>query len=84
MHGAHCTLINPKIHHGVSYDAALPYIGKDIEFEYNPEDIFQSRVNFWLPIKCELGETIKKKCGIVEKPGYLGLHITLCNRKFNG
>jgi hypothetical protein len=82
-HLAHCTLINPKIHKNFNYAPALPFIGKDIEFTYNPTTIYESKVNFWLPIQCPLAEEIKNKCGVYEGKNYYGLHITLANRKFN-
>ena len=83
MHGSHITLINPKIHKGFSYAPAIPYVGRNIAFTYNPFDIYESKVNFWLPVKCELGEELKRKCGIIESKNYLGNHLTICNRKFN-
>jgi len=82
-HGSHITLLNPKIHKGFTYAPALPYIGKDIEFIYDPSTIYESKVNFWLPVKCEFAEQLKNKCGVYEGKNYWGLHLTICNRKFN-
>jgi len=82
-HGAHSTLVNPKLHKGFTYAPATPHIGKDIEFTYDPTTIYESQVNFWMPIVCPLGEAIKKMCGVYEGKNYWGLHITICNRKFN-
>lgn len=82
-HGSHITIINPNIHNNFTYQPALPYIGKDIEFTYNPLDIYESKVNFWLPIQCPLADKIKKMCGAVEKKNWYGNHLTICNRKFN-
>lgn len=83
MYDAHSTLINPKIHKNFTYSPALPYIGKFIEFTYNPLNMFESKVNFWLPIQCEIGEKIKKECGVIDDENYWGLHLTICNKKFN-
>ena len=82
-HGSHITLLNPKIHKKFTYEPALPHIGKDISFSYNPLDVYESKVNFWLPIKCEFAEKLKNMCGVVENANYWGLHLTICNRKFN-
>ena len=81
-HRGHITLINPKIHKGFTYTPAIPYIGKKIEFQYDPLKIYESKVNFWIPIKCELGEQIKKECGIIENSNYWGLHFTIANTKY--
>lgn len=82
-HGAHITLINPKIHK-VNWTLAKKFAGKEVEFEAYPEQMTVSRVNYWIPVKCEYGDVLKKVLGVVEGSRYLGLHMTVCNRKFNG
>jgi len=82
-HGAHVTLINPKLHN-VNWKNALPLNGKEVEFEYFPENAFESRVNFWIPVKCEYADALKRLLKVNDGPRYLGLHMTVANRKFNG
>jgi hypothetical protein len=82
-HLAHSTLINPKIHKNVDISMAKKYVGKKIEFEYNPLEIYESKVNFWIPIICPEGDEIKKKCNVDDGKNYWGLHLTICNTKFD-
>ena len=81
-HGAHITLINPKIHK-VNCKLAEKFAGKEVEFVYYPEKTFISRVNYWIPVECEYAESLKKILGVVDNSRYLGLHLTVCNKKFN-
>lgn len=81
-HGAHITLINPKIHR-VNWELARKFHGRTVEFEYDPTKIHESRVNYWIPVTCEYGEALKKVIGVRDGPNYWGLHCTVANRKFN-
>jgi len=82
-HGAHVTVINPKLHK-VNWSKARKYIGKVVEFEVFPEDAYVSAVNVWIPVKCAFADGIKKELGVDDGPKYWGMHATVCNRKFNG
>jgi len=80
-HLGHITLINPKIHKNVNYDNAKKYIGKYIEFSYNPLEIYESRVNFWIPVISPQADLIKKECNVDDGKNYWGLHCTVGNMK---
>ncbi len=79
--GAHITIVNRKIHN-FSFKEALEFNNLELEFDYFPEDIHQSRVNFWMPVKCEKALQIKKELKVTDKD-FWGLHLTICNTKFN-
>lgn len=83
-HGAHVTIINPKIHRGIDVNPAKEYAGWEVEFEYYPENIFISPRNYWIPVKCVFADFLKRKLKVNDGKGYLGLHLTVANNKFNG
>lgn len=83
-HGAHVTLCNPKIHKVNNFSIAKYLNGKKVEFQINPEDVFQSRVNFWLPAQAAIYQEVKSLLGFKEIPNWYGLHLTVANQKFNG
>lgn len=78
---AHITVINPKIHNIDNFEKVLDYNEKDVEFQYNV-DMHISKVNFWLPVKCDIEKEIKNKLNIVDNERYWGLHLTIANNKF--
>jgi hypothetical protein len=82
-HGAHVTIVNPKIHK-VNWAKARKYIGKVVEFDVYPEDAHISAVNVWLPVRCNFADEIKKELGVDDGRNYWGLHATVANKKFNG
>ena len=82
-HGAHVTVINPKIHK-VNWAKARKYSGKVVEFEVFPEKAHISAVNVWLPVHCDFADDLKKELGVNDGPNYWGMHMTVCNKKFNG
>jgi hypothetical protein len=83
-HGAHITLCSPVIHGISDFSLAKSYKGKKVEFKYSPVDIYQSKVNFWIPVvSCPIYKEMKKLLRFEEKRGWWGLHITICNSKFN-
>lgn len=81
-HGAHVTIVNPKIHK-VNWAKARKYIGKVVEFEVFPEDAHISAVNVWLPVFCDFADELKRELGVDDDRNYWGLHLTICNKKFN-
>ena len=86
MHGAHVTILNPKIHgkkKQIDFNKLKPFDGKTVEFEVYPKDAYVSKVNVWLPVKCDFADKLKKALGIVEDRNWWGSHITICNKKFN-
>jgi hypothetical protein len=82
-HGAHITILNPKIHKEVDFNRASKYHNLTVEFTYSPENVYISRVNYWMPVKCKFGNQLKHELGIVDGPNWLGFHLTICNVKFN-
>jgi len=83
-HGAHVTLCSPKVHGISNFNLARYLHGKKTTFEYSPLEIYKSRVNFWLPVyNCPVYKEVKKLFRVKEKEGWLGLHLTICNTKFN-
>lgn len=82
-HGCHVTLVNPTLHK-VKWEDAKKYHGRIVEFTCYPEKTYESRVNYWIPVECEYGDALKKLLGVDDGPNYWGLHLTVCNRKFNG
>lgn len=81
-HGAHVTVVNPKIHK-VNWAKARKYIGKVVEFDVYPEDAHISAVNVWLPVRCDFADNLKRELGVDDGRSYWGLHLTICNKKFN-
>jgi len=81
-HGAHVTVVNPKIHK-VNWAKARKYIGKVVEFDVYPEDAHISAVNVWLPVRCDFADNLKRELGVDDGRNYWGLHLTICNKKFN-
>jgi len=79
---AHITIVNPDIHKICDFKAVAHLNGRKVEFEYDPERMFRSRVNFWMPVKFDLEKEIKQILSIKDGKKYLGLHITVCNMKF--
>jgi hypothetical protein len=82
-HGAHITVVNPKIHRGININPAKEFDGWEVEFDYFPEDMYVSRVNYWIPVKCVFADFLKRKLKVDDGENYWGLHLTVCNKKFN-
>jgi hypothetical protein len=80
---AHITLVNQDIHGVYDYSDVLSYDGKEVEFSYNPTEIYHSPVNFWLPAKCEIEHEIKWLLAVDKDPKDWGTHLTICNMKFS-
>lgn len=78
---AHVTLYNPKIHGKKDVSLAAAYKNYQIELELYPEQMHISRVNYWIPVKCEIGDIIKKRMKIDDGDNYYGLHLTVANKK---
>ena len=83
-HGGHLTLVNPKIHKITDFSKVMKYNNRKEEFDYEPERLYISKVNFWIPANVPIGTEIKDLLGVVEGPNWYGDHITVANRKFNG
>lgn len=78
---AHITIVNPKIHKVYDYSPVAQFAGQLVKFDYSVDGIF-SPVNYWLPVRSDIEGIIKNRLNVIDDPSYLGLHITICNRKF--
>jgi hypothetical protein len=83
-HGAHITIVNPKIHKNVNLNLCRNIAGIKVEFVYYPEKMCKSPKNYWIPVDCEFAENLKKSLNVKETNNWLGFHLTVCNNKFNG
>lgn len=81
-HGAHITIVNPKIHKNIFINDALQHHGKRVTFEYFPERMYKSPKNFWIPVSSKYADKIKKQLGVDDGKNYWGLHMTVANTKF--
>lgn len=83
-HKGHITIINPKIHgENLDYSKIECFRNMTVNFFYDPEDMYESRVNFWIPVQCDEEKQIKWLMRVEDEPDYWGLHLTVCNVKFN-
>lgn len=81
-HGSHITVCNPKIHKVSDFSKVKYLHGKPVDFLIFPDKLYQSRVNFWIPAKCdEVERLIKDTLNIKDDANYWGLHITVCTKK---
>jgi hypothetical protein len=89
-HGAHITIVNPKIHKHEDLNLVIDYHGREVEFFYDPEKLYISPVNYWLPAQCSIDHEIKWLLAVENNYSarndikYWGLHLTIANTKFNG
>jgi hypothetical protein len=79
-HGAHVSIYLKKIHGNIDFKLARKFHKERVEFFYNP-DIVVSPKNFWFKVKCKRAEEIKKELKIKDDARFMGLHLTLCNKK---
>lgn len=78
---AHITIYNPNIH-GLKDTESIHYLqDKEVTFYYNPEMMYRSSVNFWLPVRSEIYNEVKYFLNFKETPNWWGLHLTVCNMK---
>lgn len=80
-HNAHITLVNPKIHGKIDYEKVKAFKGQRVEYFYDPENMYISRVNYWMPVKADVEKQIKWLLRIDDGPKYWGLHLTVANLK---
>ena len=82
-HLGHITIVNPKIHKNVDCELARKYHGDIVDFTYDPFNMYISKVNYWIPVKCVWADMLKKDLNVDDGYNYWGLHITIANKKFN-
>jgi hypothetical protein len=82
-HGAHITVVNPKIHKSNDFRAIRNLKGQRVNFEFDPTCLYGSRVNYWIPVKCPMVKRIRDILKITEYGCDKGPHLTICNKKFN-
>lgn len=81
-YGSHITIVHPYIHKITNYDKVKYLHGKSVDFYLFPEKLYQSKINFWIPVKCdEIEKLIKDTLGLKDDSNYWGLHATVANRK---
>lgn len=81
MYGTHVSIYLPKIHGIVNTDVIKHLDGKEIEFEYDVENIRVTKKNIWMSVFCVEADEIKKQLNLVDK-SFLGYHLTIANFKF--
>lgn len=82
-HRSHCTLVNPKLHKVFDFSSVRHYSGQTVEVFYSLDSI-KSPKNFWFPAKCDAYWEMRKILNFQETSNWLGLHLVVCNTKFNG
>ena len=80
--GSHVTIISKAIFKNADFTPVKHLHGKRVEFIIFPERLYQSRVNFWIPVEAPIEREIKDLCGIKDDKNFFGLHCTVANRKF--
>jgi hypothetical protein len=83
-HGGHVTIYNPKLHGKADLKLASYLRNKEVELTIFPERLNQSKVNFWIPATAAIYDEVKRLLRFKETDRWLGLHLTVCNTKFNG
>lgn len=85
MHGAHITIVSPKIHSGINWKKAMNHHGKKIEFEYDEYLVeggyTKGFLMYYLRVQSDEIDKIKKEIGLVDNARYRGLHLTIANGK---
>ena len=88
LHGSHVTIFNEKIHKKVNWEKAVHYDKQLVEFEYDPYIIEggyrKGFIMYYLKVYSHEIDQMKKKLGINDGGNFRGLHVTICNGKFNG
>ena len=85
MRGAHVTIAS-KEWHGVDWKIAKRlYDGKMVDMEYSPDIVrggyTKGFIMFYLKVRSQDIEDIKKELGIIDGERYRGLHLTVANSK---
>jgi hypothetical protein len=87
MHGAHITVANTIHHPKINWKKAVWYDKKEVEFTYNPYIIEggyrKGFLMYYIKVFSKDLDDMKRKLGIQDGENYRGLHITVCNGKFN-
>jgi hypothetical protein len=82
-HKGHITIVNPKIHNVTDFSSVQDYHNREVLFDICPEQMYMSKVNFWIPARAAIEHEIKWLCAAKDKENYWGLHLTVANKKFN-
>lgn len=84
LHGAHISIVLPK-KHKIPKNKMKKWNGVKVSFEYDPYIIIGGKGkgfrNFWIKVECPKIDKIKEELGIIERKGFIGNHITVCNTK---
>ncbi len=80
-HKSHISIYLPDIHGKHIKTDCIKYLaGKNIEFSYDPTNIFITKKNVWMVVDCYEAHIIKDKLGIIDR-NFKGFHLTILNFK---
>lgn len=79
-HLAHCTIYNPSIHGDINLNSIRHLDKIPVDFWIDPVKLYESKMNFWIPVVCPMEKFIKNLLKIKDGPNYWGLHLTVCNK----
>lgn len=86
LHGAHVSIIVPKVHGRMDLKSLNRFRGKLVEFSYDPKIQYglskRGFYTFWLKVECPFADKIKEDLGVKDGPRFSGLHLTICNTKY--
>lgn len=85
LFGAHVTLGLKDLHRKLDFGIANQYKGETIGFEYSIDVVVggtrKRYTNFWLRVRSERLETIRRHIRAFDSANFQGLHITVGNNK---
>ena len=82
-HGAHITIVSAKIHGFRNTSKVSAFSGVTIPFSYsvNIKKGGKQFTTYYVDVDCPFANVVKKMLGVVDNPGFLGLHICIMNNK---
>lgn len=82
-HGAHITIVSAKIHGFRNTSKVSTFSGATIPFSYsvNVKKGGKQFTTYYVDVDCPFANIVKKILGVVDSPGFLGLHICIMNNK---
>ena len=77
LRGSHITIINDKFLNNKKWETlSNQFEGKEVEFNYSPENIRTDGLHWWINVKSKESEDIRELFGLNRNP-YFGFHLTL-------
>jgi hypothetical protein len=86
-HGAHITIVNEKIHGIINLNKIKSFLNTNIDYEYNIKGIFNNQSeknfkNYFLKVRSKQLNLIMEILKLNnDNDKFLGLHLTILNRK---